>query len=81
MSDNITKEEYFDWIKTSDKVGDEYCEFSSCCGPHTFGRKIVKDGVEYELSWGWGWDDKDKKKHFYYVKCLYKLNGQEGEGI
>jgi len=80
MSNSITKKEYFDWLKTSDKVGDECCMFSSCCGPHTFGRRIEKDGIEYELSWGWGWDEHDKTKHSYYVECLYKLNGQEGEG-
>jgi hypothetical protein len=43
------------------------------------GRPVVKFVIETD--WGWGWDDKDKKKYSYYINRLYKLNGQEGEGI
>jgi hypothetical protein len=73
----IIKEEYDHWLDTSNKVGKEYCKFSSFCGGfHEFGIEIEKDGMLYELSSAW-----EKTKYFYYIKCLSKSFGQEGDGI
>jgi hypothetical protein len=80
MYNEITQEEYYNFIKTADKVGNEYCSFSSCCGPHSFSTEIQKDGMLYELSWGWYVENK-KTKYWYNMECLHKLSNQEGDGI
>ena len=77
----ITKEEYYEWLKSSRIVHSESCIFSSCCGPHSFATDIEKDGVLYELSWGWGWNQDKRDEHNYGVKPLYRMEGQEGDGI
>jgi len=79
----ITQEEYQNWLKIADKVGAEYCEFGSYCGPHTFANDIEKDGILYTLFWGWGWErnEKNEPKHFWAIKQLYKIPLQDGDGI
>lgn len=79
-SEEISKEVYDNWLKTADKVEDEYCSFSSWGGPHEFVRQIEKDGMLYELSLGSGWQE-DKSKIDYRIKCLHKVGGQDGDSI
>lgn len=85
----ITKEEYYNWLKNADRVEDEYSEFTSCCGPHTFATPIHKNGMLYTLYYGWYTEEdktpnskyKYKDTHWWGIKCLYELSGQKGEGI
>jgi hypothetical protein len=78
----LTEKEYYDFLKSVDRIlTDEYCSFSSCCGPHTFTIEVLKNGIRYTANWGWGWNDNDKSKRNYYITTLYKEQGQEGDGI
>lgn len=85
----ISEEEYNEWIKTAEWVGNERCVFSSCCGPHDFSMDIRKDGMLYELNWGWypkedtSPDAKCKYKDIKWwgIRVLHKDVGQEGEGV
>ncbi len=81
MNVEIDKEEYFDWLKTSNIVEEEHCSFSSCCGPHSFTTEIEKNGNLYLLTWGWGWDRGNPEKHNYSIESLFRMPGQEGDGI
>lgn len=76
----ITKEEYYNWLKTSDMVGNEYPVFTSCCGIHEFGMELHKNGNLYELFWGWYPED-GNTKYWYGIKELYREGGQEGDRI
>lgn len=76
----ITENEYNEFLKTSKIVVNEYCSFSSFCGPHSFTTEVINDGIRYELNWGWGWKDDHSKKD-YSITELYKEIGQEGDGV
>jgi len=86
---HITKDEYYEWLKSADKIDAEYPAFTSCGGPHEFVTSIHKDGMLYSLCFGW-YPEKDtdpnakyKFKTIYWwgIQKLYKEPGQEGEGI
>jgi hypothetical protein len=82
MNKEISEEEYYAWLQTARVITPEHCTFSSAgSGPHSFTTDLEKDGILYELTWGWGWNMGGYDDHYYGIKCLYKLEGQGGEGI
>lgn len=81
MSEDIDKETYYWWLKNSRIIVPEHCTSSACCGPHWFTTEIEKDGNLYHLGWGWGYDRKNPMKEEYSIKLMFRMNGQEGEGI
>ena len=73
----ISKKEYYDWLKDSSIISDERCVFSNCCGPHEFSTTIIKNGKIYEL--GWGWDNPELT--WYGIRKLHIAQNQNGDGV
>ena len=45
----ITKEEFDNWLLNADSAGEEKLAFHAFCGPTSYERQIEKDGVKYVL--------------------------------
>ena len=86
--EDITKEEYNEWLKSSKWISTG-SGLTSYSGLHDFSDIILKDGMLYELHYGWdvvpetdpNSKYKYKEEYFWGIKKLYSDHGQEGEGI
>ena len=78
--EDITKEQYFNWLENSKIIENERPTFTSFCGPHDFSTIISKSGMLYDLGWGW-YPEEGQTIDWYGVIKLSKENGQFGEGI